>query len=49
MESIDKWAKAAITVLIIVIVWTVVMMTVTAIHEMREPQYCPVCGARMEE
>lgn len=48
MESIDKWAKEAITVLIIVIVWVVAMMTVTAIHEMREPQYCPNCGSVIE-
>lgn len=48
MDSMEKWAKVAITIVIIILMWVVVMMTVTAIHGMSEPQYCPNCGARME-
>lgn len=49
MDSMEKWAKVAITIVIIILMWIVVMMTVTAIHGMNEPQYCPYCGAKMEE
>lgn len=49
MDGFDKWIKVLLTILVVIFLWSVVMMTVTAFHGMREPQYCPECGARMEE
>lgn len=49
MDSMERWAKVVLTILVFILLWSVVMMTVMSFHEMREPQYCPVCGARMEE
>lgn len=49
MDSMEKWAKVVLTIVVIALVWVVIMMTVTTIHKMREPQYCPMCGARIEE
>jgi len=49
MDIMERWAKVVLTIVVIILAWVVIMMTVTAFHEMREPQYCPICGARMEE
>lgn len=48
MDSMERWAKVVLTIVVIILAWVVVMMTVTAIHEMREPQYCPNCGSVIE-
>lgn len=48
MESFDKWAKVVLTIVVIILAWVVIMMTVTAIHGMSEPQYCPNCGSVIE-
>lgn len=48
MDGFDKWIKVLLTILVVIFLWSVVMMTVTAFHEMREPQYCPNCGSVIE-
>ncbi len=48
MDSMERWAKVVLTIVVIILAWVVIMMTVTAFHEMSEPQYCPNCGSVIE-
>ena len=48
MDSMERWAKVVLTIVVIILAWVVIMMTVTAFHEMREPQYCSNCGSVIE-
>lgn len=49
MDTMEKWVKVVLTIVVIILVWVVIMMTITVIHKMKEPQYCPECGMRIEE